>query len=66
MTLLDIIKNTYDNQKIKVTITSFGMKFNTEHCADYYADLEEDDRKILEKTVEKMWADNDVLCVRLI
>ena len=65
MTLLDLINKTYDGQKIKVIITSFGMKFTTEHRADYYTDLEEDDRRILEKTVEKMWAENDVLCVRL-
>ena len=65
MTLLDIISKTYDSQRIKVTITSFGMQFTTEYCAEYYADLEEDDRKILEMAVEKMWAENDVLCVRL-
>lgn len=66
MTLQDIINKTCDGQRVKVTIAAFGMKFTTEHSAEFYTDLEEEDRKILEKEVKNIRAEDGELCVTLV
>lgn len=65
MKLIDIINKTDDDTRIRVTIKVFGMNFITVHSAEYYANLQGEDRAILNKGVKALAADQDALGVIL-
>jgi hypothetical protein len=64
MTFRKLLMTMDADTQIRMTITMFGMKFNTVHCAEYYLDCEEYE-KFAEKTITDIRVVDSILDVRL-
>lgn len=60
----DILMTIDNNTLIRTVVAMFGMKFKTEHCADYFLDCGTDE--LLDKRVTDMRVtENNVLEITL-
>lgn len=68
MTLRELVLKVSDHTTVEVHIQMFGTDFSTSHSAEFYlgkGKKYEDISALMDKTIRKIWVNDDVLVVRL-
>lgn len=68
MTLRDLVLKVSDHTTVEVYIRMFGFDFSTSHFAGVYIEDDkkrEDIRVLMDKTIQKIWVQDDLLAVHL-
>lgn len=68
MTLRELVLKVSDHTTVEVHIQMFGTDFSTSHSAEFYFNKGkkyEDISALMDRTIRKIWVNDDVLVVRL-
>ena len=62
MKLKDFLEKVDKDQFVTVTVSAYGMAFETKHSAEFYLDHGDN---LIDKEISVIYTNDDYLCVRI-